>query len=593
MTGDRIFDGIPDRTDQRWDSGQRKAEKSQTLADRKWAESNTGDQFAKLAAKNRQAQLEASFRMFDKDGSGQIESSELLSLVHHAFPDLSDSVARVYHDVILREVDCDGDGNVAYRELLTRGDSSQLLKRIFDCVDKAEALEHEFSEMDVDGSGSVDTSELEGLIAKAFPGAGEAMRSRFLHAVLLDCDKDGSGTITMEEFFKSEYFYMLAMADEESVDEPAPQTKTKRTPFAKCAGLGGGMKSRCAELSPRRANEPPLIEVVRTAPPKSPRQKLPVVERYERDNFVPVDPGLNGDVLLAKAEEALAAYSSGHQWNDAREHFQDAADAFEREGRYGKAGEAYIRVADCFGKIGSPIESAKAMVRAAEAFAQVNPEDAIATLNETIDIFEDFKLTKMVGRVYKQIAELYERINNFRDSIDFYLQAADLYEGDEHVATRVMCHKKVAELYARSGLYKDAIQTYELLATTVFENNLSANPVLGRLEVKDFYFRAVLCYLAQVENVKKGIDRITVIERAKAGFERYTDLDIENFNGGLEYNVAKNLIEASLKQDTNLMRNTIADYKAARQVEPWVADLLGRIQVALHDWLEIAGKSAS
>ena len=67
------------------------------------------------------------------------------------------------------------------------------------------------------------------------------------------------------------------------------------------------------------------------------------------------------------------------------------------------------------------------------------------------------------ARLHRRIAELYERTGDFKDSIDFYLQAAEYYEGPNQMAYvflgRVEAHAAHTR-NARMGMAVTAAQTY-------------------------------------------------------------------------------------------------------------------------------------
>jgi len=57
--------------------------------------------------------LRAAFKLFDKDGSGTIDASEVASILGHNVTDSSD----IWQEVI-REVDVDGDGQISFEEFV-------------------------------------------------------------------------------------------------------------------------------------------------------------------------------------------------------------------------------------------------------------------------------------------------------------------------------------------------------------------------------------------------------------------------------------------------------------------------------------------
>mmetsp|Transcript_38289 Transcript_38289/g.68341 ORF Transcript_38289/g.68341 Transcript_38289/m.68341 type:complete len:681 (-) Transcript_38289:382-2424(-) len=558
-----------------------------------WETLNTGSEFDHMLYLEKKGQLEAMFRAHDKDGSGIIDSLELHKLIRQAYPTTSDRVLQVYHDVLLREADLDGDGNIAYHEFISKGMESDILKNLFTTVDRAEQMEKEFDEMDVDGSGSIDVAELKELIRRAFPKTGPTMRDRYLNAILLDCDADRSGTISKEELMKSEYFYMLAMADEEPL-MPAAETPSKVKRYvSKSPGRSGGLAARCVATSPRRKAAPDWSEQVRCQSPSTKRPKTPLpvfVNRKEEDGFRATDDdgvAMPGDLMMDKGEAEIDRESGECNWHGAREYFIDAAFLYTVDGDNLRAGEAYIRAADCMAKLCSPIENAELLLKAAEAYRVSSPVDAIDCINEAISVYEQEGYSGMEAQLYKTIAELKVQIGDHRDAIDYYLQSAEFYGNPSQLTMKMACLKKVAALYATIGAYPEAVSMYEGIAKAIIDDNISGNPSLGRLEVKDIFLRSVICHLMLMDPRGTGLERITACEKAQKAFERYGEMDMENFSSGLEYRCARDLIETQLKQDTEKMAETINILKSSRDLEPWVKDTLRHVQDNLALWLEI------
>merc|ERR1719471_1755553 len=65
----------------------------------------------------RDAYMKTAFQMLDSDGSGQIDSSELLQLP--AGEEFRDVYSQAQLDAAIREIDANGDGEVDYQEFVT------------------------------------------------------------------------------------------------------------------------------------------------------------------------------------------------------------------------------------------------------------------------------------------------------------------------------------------------------------------------------------------------------------------------------------------------------------------------------------------
>lgn len=289
---------------------------------------------------------------------------------------------------------------------------------------------------------------------------------------------------------------------------------------------------------------------------------------------------------MEKAEREIDRESGICNWAGASEYFVDAAEIFIREGDFCQGGEAYVRASDCHNKLFNDLNAAEFLVKAAEAYAHANRDNAIDCLSEAIDIYERDGHLKTNARLHRRIAELYERTGDFKDSIDFYLQAAEYYEGPNQMALRMACLKRVAGLRATIGAYDEAIKMFEHISETILADNVRGTPLFGRLEIKDHFFRAVLCKLVVVNPNGTGLERITAIEMAEKAFIRYGEMDMENFSSGLEYDTCKILIECEYKQDLERMKKTVDHFRASRALETWVQVTLDQTIINLEAWLD-------
>ena len=104
--------------------------------------------------------LQETFQAFDADGSGCIDSTEFRLLLAQLGHDVTEDVARNMID----KIDKDGNGEIDYDECLA------LFKDIANKEKDNEPVERILYEMfqshDVDGSGSIDSSELRMLLAQ-------------------------------------------------------------------------------------------------------------------------------------------------------------------------------------------------------------------------------------------------------------------------------------------------------------------------------------------------------------------------------------------------------------------------------------------
>ncbi|KAL9244192.1 hypothetical protein vseg_017994 [Gypsophila vaccaria] len=131
-------------------------------------------------------ELEQVFNKFDVNGDGKISSTELGSILSS----LGQEVSEEELDVMMKEVDTDGDGFIDLNEFIALNtidvDSNEVLSN----------LKEAFSIYDADGNGSICAQELQ-MVMKSL---GDDYSLNECKKMISGVDNDGDGTIDFEEF---------------------------------------------------------------------------------------------------------------------------------------------------------------------------------------------------------------------------------------------------------------------------------------------------------------------------------------------------------------------------------------------------------
>ncbi|KAK9748637.1 hypothetical protein RND81_02G071000 [Saponaria officinalis] len=131
-------------------------------------------------------ELEHVFNKFDVNGDGKISSIELGSIMSS----LGQEVSEEELDVMMKEVDTDGDGFIDLNEFIALNtigiDSDEVLMN----------LKEAFSIYDADGNGSISAQELQ-MVMKSL---GDNYSLNECKKMISGVDNDGDGTIDFEEF---------------------------------------------------------------------------------------------------------------------------------------------------------------------------------------------------------------------------------------------------------------------------------------------------------------------------------------------------------------------------------------------------------
>lgn len=150
---------------------------------------------SKLTSNEETQDMSAIFKKIDKNGDGQLDRSELLegykelmSMKGEDVNKLDMNTIEAEVDSVLASVDFDNNGYIEYSEFLTVAmDRKTLLSR--------ERLQRAFKMFDVDGSGTISSTEL----AKVF-GVSEIEGSDHWQEILKQVDKNDDGEIDFQEF---------------------------------------------------------------------------------------------------------------------------------------------------------------------------------------------------------------------------------------------------------------------------------------------------------------------------------------------------------------------------------------------------------
>ena len=149
-------------------------------------------------------------------------------------------------------------------------------------------------------------------------------------------------------------------------------------------------------------------------------------------------------------------------------------------------------------------DAANTLVEAYKAYRLTDFQDAARVLKQAISLFIEKGNFRRAAGYQFNLAELYEQESElFRpeDAVDAYDTAADWYASDQADAycplwsTNIIrlankSRLKAADIAALVEQYPRAIERYEQVAKASLNSNLT------KWSVKDYYFKAEACYLA-------------------------------------------------------------------------------------------------
>eukprot|EP01041_Mallomonas_annulata_P012231 gene12231-25682_t len=209
-----------------------------------------------------------------------------------------------------------------------------------------------------------------------------------------------------------------------------------------------------------------------------------------------------GDFFIAEAQKALNrtlifGFGKNQKFEDAAEAYVKAGNAYKISKQWKEAGDAYLKAADCQNKTDSPNDSCNSYIEAGNSFRNCSANDAVASYQKAIAIFNDTGRFSQSARYYKEIAEIYEQDNNLALAIENYQQSADIQLSENKKQAAQQCLIKIATLASSiddAGIQRGA-EIFESLGRD------SMTTTLGAYSAKGYFLQAAMCHLAVGDNV--------------------------------------------------------------------------------------------
>ncbi|CAD5184509.1 alpha-soluble NSF attachment protein-like [Musa acuminata AAA Group] len=276
------------------------------------------------------------------------------------------------------------------------------------------------------------------------------------------------------------------------------------------------------------------------------------------------DQTAKGEEFEKKAEKKLAGWGIfGSKYDDAAELFDKAANCFKLAKNWDRAGSVYIKLANCHLKLDSKHEAASAYVDAANCYKKISVQDASQSLSQAVKLFLEIGRLNMAARYCKELGELNEQEQNLEKAMDYFEQAADLFQSEEVTTSANQCKQKVAQFAAQLEQYPKAIEIYEAIARH------SINNTLLKYGVKGLLLNAGICQLC-----KNDVVAVT------NALERYQELD-PTFSGTREYKLLADLADSMDEGDVVKFTNALQEYDSMTRLDPWKTTLLLRVKNAI------------
>lgn len=271
--------------------------------------------------------------------------------------------------------------------------------------------------------------------------------------------------------------------------------------------------------------------------------------------------GSNGFMKLfgggANLDEAADLYVTAANKYKAAKNFLMAAKAFEAAGNTHEQ-----RGQDGKHEAASQYITASQMYRKAET--PDNPK-SVSLLTRAIELFVDLGRFQIAARHEKELAETYEQNAQIKEAITAYEQAGEWFESEDSKSNATSCKLKVAHFAAQIEEYEKAYKLFEQIGAAGVDNSLT------RWSVKEYFFKAVLCYLANKDPVG-----------ANSALARFLSMDA-TFEATREAQFVRNLCTAVDQNDLEAFTNHVVEYDSFKKLDNWTTTILLRIKRSLSE----------
>eukprot|EP00878_Enallax_costatus_P001906 GHUV01002067.1.p1 GENE.GHUV01002067.1~~GHUV01002067.1.p1 ORF type:complete len:297 (+),score=108.25 GHUV01002067.1:109-999(+) len=273
------------------------------------------------------------------------------------------------------------------------------------------------------------------------------------------------------------------------------------------------------------------------------------------------DSVAKGQEFYDKAQKKLKSFSFfGNKNEEAAEFLEKAANYFKLGKAWKEATDAYRELAAVQIKQDSKHDAANAYVEGAKCAMKVQPAAAVDLLQSAVHLYTDMGRLNMAARQLRDIAEAQEKQGLKEEAIQFYTQAADLFQTENGTSDANKARIKIAELSADLERYQQAEEIYVDVARACTENNLL------KFSARGYLLQAGICALCYASDDDMHIK-----------LEQYKDIDLQ-FAGSREANLLETCAEALAACDEKAFATAIAEYDALTRLDTWKTQMLLRVK---------------
>ena len=197
-------------------------------------------------------------------------------------------------------------------------------------------------------------------------------------------------------------------------------------------------------------------------------------------------------IKKAEKEKNRWFVSEEQKASNAAGYYEQAGNIFKSQKHYKEAADCFVKAATLKIKIGRGYDAAGLFKAAGIQLKLVGDPTSTEMLNRAVDLFSELGKGQMAAKLSKELGEASEKAQEFEDALIHYERASDLFKGEGSDSHARQCMEKVAIFHAQMAPpdFGKAASIFEELGV----DSLSSR--LGRFNARKFFFRAVLCVMA-------------------------------------------------------------------------------------------------
>lgn len=257
----------------------------------------------------------------------------------------------------------------------------------------------------------------------------------------------------------------------------------------------------------------------------------------------------------------------GEQLEEAEEFYVKAGNIYRMNKYYNEATNAYSLASECSLEAGNRYDASISLLNIAKMIHTEKPEESIEYYLQAIELFIDEGRFNIVAKYQMIVAEQYEKINDLDKAISSYELAIDYFSSEHNNANKNKCLRKIGDISTHLGKYEYAIKKYEEIIRNSLDNNLL------KWGTKELYVCATICHLANGDTVS-----------AKLALDKYCNWD-PSFNSTMELQFLSTICTAIDNYDTDMFVDAIIKYDSLGKLDNMTTSLLLKIkkQIVVND----------